>query len=135
LLFAQNGRFDEAEKIQRQLIKQDEASVSQDPSDLALKYRHLAVLLAATGRSEDAKQNFHKAIDLQKKLLAQSPTNADHRYHLATSHHYLANLLRDTGPSTAAEEPYLEALTHQEPLTALFPRNRGLPIRAGPHSK
>jgi serine/threonine protein kinase/Tfp pilus assembly protein PilF len=135
LLLAQNGRFDEAEEVQRQLIRQAEDEPAHDPGDLALKYRHLAVLLAATGRSEDAKQNFHKAIDLQKKLLAQSPTNADHRYHLATSHHYLANLLRDTGPSTAAEEPYLEALTHQEPLTALFPRNRGLPIRAGPHSK
>jgi tetratricopeptide (TPR) repeat protein len=81
------------------------------------------MLLAATGRSGEAEENFRKAIDLQTKLLAQNPTNAAHRNHLATSHHFLANMLRDTGAGAAAEESYLEALARQEPLIALFPRN------------
>jgi len=123
MLLALNGRFEEAEKVQRQQMKNAENATIRNPGGLALKYRHLAVLLGTTGRSGEAEELLHKAIDLQTKLLAQSPTNAVHRYNLAISQHYLANLLRDSGQSPAAEKSYLEALAHQEQLTALYPRN------------
>jgi tetratricopeptide (TPR) repeat protein len=123
LLLAQNGHFEEAEKVQRRFIRDAENAAVPNPGGLAILYRHLAGVLAATGRSGEAEEKLHKVVDLQTKLLAQSPTNAVHRNNLATSHHYLANLLRDTGSSVTAEESYLEALAHQEPLTALFPRN------------
>ncbi len=123
MLLALNGRFEEAEKVQRQQMKNAENAPIRNPGGLALLYRHLAVLLGTTGRSGEAEELLHKAIDLQTKLLAQSPTNAVHRYNLAISQHYLANLLRDSGQSPAAEKSYLEALAHQEQLTALYPRN------------
>jgi serine/threonine protein kinase/Flp pilus assembly protein TadD len=123
LLLAQNGQFGEAEKAYRQLMRNAEEDAVRNPGDLALRYRHLASVLAITGRSAEALENIHKAIDLQNQLLTQSPTNAGYRNNLAISHHSLANLLRDTGRITQAEDSYLGAQKHQEQLTALFPRN------------
>jgi tetratricopeptide (TPR) repeat protein len=73
MLLALNGCFEEAEKVQRQQMKNAENATIRNPIGLALLYRHLAVLLGATGRSGEAEEHFHKAIDLQTKLLTQSP--------------------------------------------------------------
>jgi hypothetical protein len=121
LLLAQTGQFEEAEKVLRLLTRQAEDGGAKDPDGLALGYRHLAVVLAAVGQFEEAEQKLQKVIDIQKKLLAQTPSNASFRFNLAISHHYLGNLLRDTGRIALAEESYREALTQGDKLVASFP--------------
>jgi tetratricopeptide (TPR) repeat protein len=89
--------------------------------ELATSHHNLGVLLAALGEQVAARQAYRRALDLQEKLVADSPAVPAYRQELAKSHHSLGDLLAELGQWAAAEQAYRRALSLREQLAAELP--------------
>jgi tetratricopeptide (TPR) repeat protein len=81
-------------------------------------------LLAGLGKRGEAEAAYRRALVIEDKLAADSPTVPEYRRALAGSHNNLGNLLGDLGKHAEAEAAFRQALVSQERLAADFPSVR-----------
>jgi tetratricopeptide (TPR) repeat protein len=116
---AAEGAYRNALTLEKQLAANFPA-VPEYRHVLAGGHNGLGILLASTGRLQDAERAFRDALTLSKQLAADFPTVLGYRDTLAGSYGNLGNLLVVTGRPKEAETAFREAMALQKGL-AKFP--------------
>lgn len=83
---------------------------------------HLGILLAETGRREEAEQQFRRAADVRQTLAARHPDIPGLRYQKAQVQNNLADMMTEQGRYTKAHEVRQEAIAEITNLVEDFPR-------------
>jgi tetratricopeptide (TPR) repeat protein len=89
--------------------------------DLAGSHQTRAFLLMATGRRQEAEQDYDQALSILKQLAAELPLRPELRLGLAKSHLSRGQLRSATGRRKEAEQDYDQAVSIQKQLAAEFP--------------
>jgi tetratricopeptide (TPR) repeat protein len=103
-------------------------SLMEKPTDPARRqkqaraHRQVGYISQMLGQTAAAKQAYHEAVGLLRKLTDEFPERADYRHDLAVTCNALGQLLRITN-QPGAEESYGSAVKLQEQLAREFPRD------------
>ncbi len=125
--------FEKAISILGQLVERSPA-VSAYRSSLAVACNNFGNLLRRLGRLSDAKDYYHRALDLEERLHEEEPDSPDYLNDTARTHHNLGTALWDEkhlGPAAAAFRrsveirAWLVANTAGHPRHCLFRRELG----------
>ncbi len=91
---------------------------SRYQANLALCQNNLGLLLAATGKTQDAENAYQSALEIQKRLSKEQPDSADFQRDLALTYGNLGLLARTVNQPARAERNYRAAIGIQEQLVA-----------------
>ena len=100
-------------------------------ADLALCQNNLGLLLAATGKTQEAAEAYRSALEIQKRLIVEQPDSADFQRDLALTYGNVGLLARTVNQSARAEENFRVAIAIQEPLVAKHPDRPEIPAPPG----
>lgn len=108
LLRQSQGRFEEAEDLQRRSLAMRIAVVGKDNQEVATSYNNLGSLCASMGRPDEAETLYRTCLEMRLGLLGSE------HWRVANTEISLAQLLTDRGELTEAETLAVHALNATE---------------------
>jgi hypothetical protein len=93
--------------------------------DLAVAYRQRTVVVSATGRSRDARDDANEALSIAKQLVAEFPSRPEFREELALDHENIAFWLDDHHYYKLAVQESDSTVSIYKQLAAEFPSRPG----------
>ena len=129
VLLTTQKRSKEAEQATRQALEEYESIASANPSSnpnwvrscIGETLHHLATLVAADGRLQEAEEIWGRAISVLDKLAIDYPAGPNYRNSQAHAHQGRASLLRKLNRTAEAEQAYRRVLDLFVKLAADFP--------------
>jgi tetratricopeptide (TPR) repeat protein len=130
-------RYTEAEALFRDALKLREEAVKGEPlvaeswAVLARSHQRLGSVLAATGRAEEAAQEYAESAMHLRKLVAEHPDVHEYQGELATSVGRRGRMLRRLHRNTEAAEMFKQAVAARDWLLKAKPDQSEYPARRG----